>query len=154
MKKFILTSSFAFISVFGLTQHNTVSAGGNASGTGGTVSYSVGQIDYSNQQGTTGSINQGVQQPFEFYLLEIKEGLSVNASLYPNPTNEFIILQIENYNNNFDYKLFDMNGKVLTTHRIESAETHIDMRSYTSGEYLLTIDNQLETIQTIKILKH
>jgi len=40
-------------------------SGGNATGTGGTVSYSVGQVFYTINTGTTGFIVQGVQQPFE-----------------------------------------------------------------------------------------
>ena len=40
-------------------------AGGNASGTGGSVSFSVGQVFYLMNTGTTGSVLEGVQQPFE-----------------------------------------------------------------------------------------
>ena len=39
-------------------------SGGNATGSGGSVSYSIGQIAYSYQTGPSGSINQGVLQPF------------------------------------------------------------------------------------------
>jgi len=154
MTKIALSFLFGGISLLGLSQQNTVSTGGNANGTGGTVSYSVGQIDYSNQQGTNGSINQGVQQPYEFYLLGIGAELTLDVSLFPNPTNEFIILQLENFSNDLKYALTDMNGKIIATDKIESSETHIDMRSYASGQYNLTITNDTTTNQTIKIIKH
>lgn len=146
----ILAVFFAFT---GWTQQNTVSTGGNATGTGGTANYSVGQVDYSNAQGTNGSINQGVQQPFEFYLLGIGEELVIDILLYPNPTNEFIVLQLDNFTNDLKYSLVDMNGKIVAQAAIESKESQIDMRQYASGKYNLTISNDT-TNQTIKIIKH
>lgn len=154
MKKITLASSFAFLSLLGFTQQNTVSTGGNASGSGGSVSYSIGQIDYSNQQGTNGSINQGVQQPFEFYLLEIDEGLSLNVSLFPNPTNEFIVLQFENFTNDISFSLYDMNGKTVAENTIQSAKIEIDMREFAKGGYHLAIKKPNNTIQSIKIIKN
>ncbi|MGC8754863.1 MAG: hypothetical protein ACP5QJ_07625, partial [Thermosulfidibacteraceae bacterium] len=50
----------------GLQAQESVNAtGGNASGNGGTVAYSVGQVVYTTNTGTNGSVAQGVQQPFE-----------------------------------------------------------------------------------------
>jgi hypothetical protein len=49
-------------------QTATVSAGGNAIGTGGSVSYSVGQIAYTNNSNSNGSVAQGVQYPYEIQL--------------------------------------------------------------------------------------
>jgi hypothetical protein len=43
------------------SQNSTLSSGGQATGTGGSVSYSVGQIAYSSLSGTNGSLIQGVQ---------------------------------------------------------------------------------------------
>ncbi len=45
-------------------QQATTATGGDASGSGGTVASSVGQIVYTTNTGTTGSVVQGVQQPF------------------------------------------------------------------------------------------
>ena len=46
-------------------QQGFVAAGGEATGTGGTVSYSVGQVDYFTATGATGVLTLGLQQPFE-----------------------------------------------------------------------------------------
>lgn len=40
-------------------------SGGNATGSGGSVSYSVGQVEYSSNTGSGGSVAAGVQQPYE-----------------------------------------------------------------------------------------
>jgi hypothetical protein len=43
-------------------------AGGEATGSGGSVSYSVGQVVYTTNTGINGSVAQGVQQPYEFQM--------------------------------------------------------------------------------------
>lgn len=49
----------------GLRAQETIPVtGGEASG-GGTVSYTAGQIIYTTNTGTSGSVTQGIQQPFE-----------------------------------------------------------------------------------------
>ncbi|MDD2634269.1 MAG: hypothetical protein PHW82_02085 [Bacteroidales bacterium] len=44
-------------------QESVNTTGGNALGSGGSVSYSAGQVIYTNNTGTSGSVAQGVQQP-------------------------------------------------------------------------------------------
>lgn len=154
MKKIATTGFFTCITLLSFSQQNTVSTGGEATGTGGTVSYSVGQIDYNNSQGSNGSINQGVQQPYEFYELGIKEAFFVNVSLFPNPTNEFIILQLESFTNDLSYALYDLNGKIVVQGIVEALETQIDMRILATGQYNLAIKNATNNIQSIKIIKN
>jgi hypothetical protein len=154
MKKIAITGFFACFGLISFSQQNTVSTGGEATGTGGTVSYSIGQIDYNNSQGSNGSINQGVQQPYEFYELGIKEAFFVNVSLFPNPTNEFIILQFESFTNDLSYALYDLNGKIVVQGIVETVETQIDMRALATGQYNLAIKNATNNIQSIKIIKN
>ncbi|MCX6272178.1 MAG: carboxypeptidase-like regulatory domain-containing protein [Bacteroidetes bacterium] len=46
-----------------LAQQGFVSTGGQATGAGGTVSFSIGQVDYLSAAGNNGTIIQGLQQP-------------------------------------------------------------------------------------------
>ena len=152
MAKITLLIIFGFLTFFGFSQQNTVATGGNATGTNGSISYSIGQIDYANVQGSNGSVNQGVQQPYEFYV-GLNEELSIDLSLFPNPTHEFIILKLENLLEGLSYELFDMNGKLLAQDEIESTETLIDMREFAAGQYHVALSNK-NTHQTIKLIKH
>ncbi len=154
MKKIAATGFFTCLTLLSFSQQNTVSTGGEASGSGGTVSYSVGQIDYTNSLGSNGSVNQGVQQPYEFYELGIKEAYFVNVSLFPNPSNEYIILQFENLTNDLSYALYDLNGKIVVEGIVEAIETQIDMRTFATGQYNLAIKNATNNIQSIKIIKN
>ena len=55
------------------TSHQVLSAsGGDATGSGGSVAYSVGQIVYTTSTGTTGSVAQGVEQANGVYTLQLQ----------------------------------------------------------------------------------
>ena len=59
MKKiFYLIFCLSFF--MGYSQKETLASGGDASGSGGTVSYSIGQIAYEYRSGSNGNLNQGV----------------------------------------------------------------------------------------------
>jgi len=154
MNKIILAGFCACFSLISLAQKNTVSSGGDATGSGGSASYSVGQIDYINSTGSNGSVNQGVQQPYEFFKVGLSEASLMNVNLYPNPTNEFIILQLEDFTNDISYTLYDGNGKLVAEGNIEADKTQIDMRNFARGQYHLSIKNATNDIQSIKIIKN
>jgi hypothetical protein len=154
MKKVIL------ILCFGITtakaQQSTNSAGGNATGTGGTVSFSVGQINYTSNTGTGGSACQGVQQPYEIYAVtsvDDAKGLNINLLAFPNPTFDFLTLKIESANTqNLSYLLFDMNGKLLATQKLDGTETKIPMNNYAAANYFIKIIENNNSIKTFKII--
>jgi hypothetical protein len=77
MRKNILlctTLCLTFILARGQTTGNT--SGGIASGSGGSLTYSVGEVAYTNFSSTSTNINQGVQQPEINALLSVKVFLS------------------------------------------------------------------------------
>lgn len=79
-------------------QQATTDTGGNASGSGGSVAYSVGQIVYTTNTSTNGSVAQGVQQPYEISIVLGIDNHSINLELtaYPNPTAHFLTLNVGN----------------------------------------------------------
>ena len=156
MKKVIL------ILCFGITtakaQQSTNSAGGNATGNGGTVSYSIGQMNYTTNTGTNGSVCQGVQIPYEIFAItnvDEAKGLNINLLAFPNPTFDNLTLKIESANTqNLSYLLFDMNGKLLTTQKIDGTETKIPMNNYAAATYFIKIIENNNTKKTFKIIKN
>lgn len=162
MKKFNVTLVAFCLFGFGTTvqaQNVIPTSGGNASGSEGTVSYTLGQVVYTTSTSTTsGSVAQGVQQPFEISVIAgIKEAENINlvCSVYPNPASDFLTLKVENYDTeNLSYKLFDANGKLLESKKVTGNETIISMANLFSSLYFLkVIDNQKE-IKTFKIIKN
>jgi hypothetical protein len=139
-------------------QNTNPTTGGNATGSGGSVSYSVGQVVYTTNVGTTGSVAQGVQQPYEISIvigLEEAKEINLKVSAFPNPTKEFLNLKVENYNvDNLSYQLFDIQGKLLESKKIESKETSIVTSNLVPATYFLKVIESNKEIKTFKIVKN
>ncbi len=134
---------------------NTVSAGGVSTGTGGTITYSIGQVDDIRATGTGGTILQGVQQPFEIFVVSGVEetGIGLVASVFPNPTANILTLSIINSNlQQIKYKLFDVNGKLLSEQNINEEQTSVEMTGYASGSYFLSVLNNNKELKTFKFI--
>lgn len=153
----ILVMSILPLTSISQTTHETISvSGGNASGTGGSVSYTIGQIVYTTNESSSGSIAQGVQQPYE--ISEIVDGIdqqsgNIICSVYPNPTTDFIILKIENASGAI-YQLFDASGKLVHSSVISDSATRIDMSGLVSATYFLKILQEDRIVKTYKIIKN
>ena len=159
MKTYTL-SFLAFLlslSVNAQTAHQVLSAtGGDASGSGGTVAYSVGQIVYTTNTGTTGSVAQGVEQAYEISSVGIKEtALNISLSVFPNPTSDFLTLKVQYYNNEaLSYNLLDEQGKLVLNEQIITQDTQVAMSTLARGAYFINIVQANKKIQTFKIIKN
>ncbi len=138
-------------------QESANASGGDATGSGGTLAYSVGQIVYTTNTASTGSVAQGVQHAFEIFTLGIKETeLNISLTAFPNPTTENITLQISNYNNErLVYQLFDMQGKQISNGQIVAQQTQINMTILPVATYVVNVVNQQnKKLQSFKIIKN
>jgi len=156
MKKFNLTLIFLCVLQLSYAQETIPSTGGNASGTGGVSNYTVGQLVYTTNISTSGSVSQGVQQAFEFQTLS-NPGLlaaQLTAVTYPNPTTDFIVLKITDTTlKNLQYTLFDLNGKTIARNPIRTSSTEIPMKNLSIGMYLLKLTKKNKPLKTFKVIK-
>jgi len=138
-------------------QNNTVSSGGQASGTGGSVSYTIGQIAYSSLSGSSGSLVQGVQQPYEISIVTniTDVAIDLKAQVYPNPTTDQLILSvaIEEYKN-LRYVLVDQHGKVLKSDRVINTISSFDIGKLSNGIYFLRLFSNKKQIKTFQVIKN
>ena len=141
---------------FAQAQESANASGGNATGSGGTVAYSIGQVVYTTNTGSNGSVAQGVQHAYDIFTVGIKEtALNISLSAFPNPTEENLTLQISDYNNDMmTYQLLDIQGKQLSYGQITAQQTQINMISLPTATYFINIVNQEKrTVQSFKIIK-
>ena len=118
-KKTITSIAFLLLGFGGLhAQESPTATGGEATGTGGTASYSVGQVVYTTNTGTNGSVAQGVQQPYEISTtVGINETtINLELSVYPNPTINYLTLKVEK-TEGLTFQLYDLQGKVIESNR-------------------------------------
>ncbi len=136
-------------------QNNTVSAGGDASGSNGSVSYSVGQIFYKSVEGGNGSISQGMQQTYDIGVITGFENRSIEATLFPNPTVGNVQLNIADFTQNaFEMNLFDAAGKLILTQKIASSTSSFSLNAYASGVYTLSILKDKEQVKSFRIVRN
>lgn len=152
--------SALFLLGFGMTvliaQEAIPASGSNASGNGGTMSYTVGQVIYTTNTDTNGSIAQGVQQPYEISVvagIADANGINLILSAYPNPVTEYIKLKADK-TENLTYQLYDINGKLLENKKIESNETNIVMSNFVNAIYFLKISDNNKEVKSFKIIKN
>ena len=149
---FVLLS---FVSLHAQTSFNAV--GDEASGTEGSLSYTVGQAVFGTYTGSTGSVAQGVQQTYDIVALLGAEISAIKLELvaYPNPTQEILTLKINNYKNEkLTYQLYDLQGKLWNSQSVKGAQTQLDMNDLAVGTYLLSIQDEELLIKTFRIIKN
>ncbi len=158
-KKKLTSIMFLILGFIGLhAQDSLTSAGGKATGSGGTASYSVGQVVYTTNTGTNGSVSQGVQQVYKISTVRLgtrETEPNISLSIFPNPTKDNLTLKIGDYNNEkLSFRLYDMLGKLLSNGKIVTQETKIEMTNLPSTTYFVNVINQEnKKVQTFKIIK-
>ena len=158
-KLIIIVAALVSFGLSSLQAQETVStAGGEASGSGGTVSYTVGQMVYTTNTGTNGYVVQGVQQPYEISVVTgIAEAKDINLSVsaYPNPTTDYLTVKVENYETaNLQYLVFDINGKLLQTVKATGQETQIETNNLVPANYFVKVLENKKEIKVFKIVKN
>ena len=157
MKSLLLGIVFLSSASLADCQNAIPATGGDASSSQGSSSYTLGQVFYSTNNGTTGNLTQGVQQAFEFNTLgtSAPNNIRLKAITFPNPTVDFVILKITDsvVLDNLAYTLFDFSGKSISKQAITSDVTQIKMMHLSMGVYLLKITKLNKPIKTFKIIK-
>jgi len=137
-------------------QESANTTGGDATGLGGTAAYSIGQVVYTTQNSSNGSVAQGVQHAYDVYAIGIEHNeLNVAMDVYPNPTSDNIILQIPDFNNQqLWYRLLDAQGKIIVSEKIVAQQSTINMYPLSSATYFLQVVNQEnKQAQSFSIIK-
>ena len=157
MNKLLSITFFTFLFSFsGLAQKGNVAAGGSGSGSGGSVEYSIGQIDYVTvSTAGTGTITQGLQQPYEIQIMtgiEFKD-ISLSVVAFPNPARDFVQLHISNTDfEKYHFILTDVNGKIISENKIADEKTTIPLMDLAEGIYLIKVSNE-QQLKIFKIIK-
>ena len=136
-------------------QSDVVPLGGTATGSGGTVTYTIGQIAVQSYGDASVSISEGVQQPFEIQTIGLDNypGIALNAVVYPNPTLGNVQLIMDNIQLEGEVTVFDMNGKHLFSKKIEECTTEIPMSNLAPGTYFVNVLNGKQLLKSFKVVK-
>jgi hypothetical protein len=156
MKNKLFYLAFLITETVTYSQQTTLVSSNSTTGLGGSVSYSIGQIAYTTGTGTTETLAQGVQQPYEISTLGVDKytKITLQFSTYPNPTSNKLNVDFGNYDSsNLSYQLMDISGKILEMNKVTSKQTTIDMENRTTAIYFLKISDKNKEIKIFKIIK-
>lgn len=161
-KSVFLTALFTVYVGFGIAdlkaQETVAAAGGSARGGTGSAEYTVGQPVYSYIAGSEGSINEGVQQPWEIQVitgLEDTKDFLLSIAAYPNPTSDLLILKTEKKDiDDLHFQLYNTNGQLLVDQAITGSTTLVHLLHYTSAVYILKISANQDVLKTFQIIKN
>ena len=82
----------------------------------------------------------------------IPEGIhdfDIVRSIYPNPTTNYVTIQVSGQAMGSELRIYDMQGRLMKAQIIDNETVRIDLTSFANGVYLLKADSQ-----TVKIIKH
>src|SRR5512145_2231613 len=100
MNKILTTWFILSVGITGsLAQQTLPATGSNKTSENGSASISIGQFACSHYSTVLAEINEGVQQPYELFVItdiENHEETMLNLKAYPNPASRMLILQAEN----------------------------------------------------------
>ena len=148
---------FALLATIELqAQESPTASGGDATGSGGSSSYTVGQVVYITNTGSNGSVAQGVQQPYEISITTGVNQTTINLeiAIFPNPSTSYLQLNVENEAlENLSFQLIDLQGKVIENKKVIEMQTIVNMEALPKAIYLLNITKNKQVIKTFKVIK-
>ncbi len=134
-------------------------SGSNASGSSGSVTYSIGQVFYTYIGASVYNVAQGIQQQESNASLTIPGNIetpSTEIVLYPNPTTDYVNINMKGYefeNQQGSFKLYDYQGRLLKQNTINQAESQVDLNDLNSSIYILQVIVDNQVLKTFKIVK-
>lgn len=142
-----------------LAQKGVVATGGRASGSGGSVSYSVGQTNDISIKNNVRTVTQGLQQPYEIFVVEedsiIRKDFQISATVYPNPASGYLRLRIDDGKiEDLYYKIFDEQGRLISQQKIVDKLTTISLNELGNSLYFVKVYKSIFLMKSFKIIKN
>lgn len=158
MKKLFFTLLLMSVAFSVMSQSDFVPVGGTATGSAGTVTYTVGQIAVHNASNGDKSVLEGVQQPYEIQTVGVDDypDITLDAIVYPNPTQNYVQLRISNFDipdQGLAAQLYDANGKLLEIYTVSDLLTQFDFSKYPAATYQLRVMDGKMVMKTFRVVK-
>lgn len=134
-------------------QEITASAGDFFANDNQSISFSLGEIVTETFTESNMILTQGFQQS-NLTITSVDPAISSeNISLFPNPVINSMKLNITGEIANMEFKLHNMEGKLLIRKEISDRVTYINFEDYPSGGYLLNIIQNNTLVKSFHISK-
>lgn len=153
MKNLIILALVCF-SFLGLNaQEVTSAAGGTKSTADYEVSWTVGETTIKTFSEGSVTLTQGFHQP-NLIVTPAKIFFdNIEVKVYPNPTREFVTIEMNRLRKSSKYSLYNLAGEKLAEGNLRKLKTKLNLNNQASGSYLLKLSKENQPLRTFKIVK-
>ena len=144
------------LNLTGQTSVNT--CGGDGTGNGGSVAFSIGQVFFQVVEDPQISFSEGVQQAFEISIvdgIEEEDPLSFVISAFPNPTMDVLHIELKDeFTGSVMFQVHDAIGNLIQEGEVSTSKFTIQTTDWSGGAYYLHVYNT-DSLQssTLKFIK-
>jgi len=135
-------------------QESLNASGGNATGNGGQVSYSYGQVFYHHLNGDNAKIQEGIQNSYQIINNTPENSSLIKLELYPNPSKNLLHLTLSDFKQGLSYTIFSTQGQLLQSRQITTTSTLISISKYANQLLIISINQQDQKIGSFTIIKN
>ena len=157
-KKSILFVFFSIITSLSNAQSGFVSLGATISNQQGSISYSIGQSAFVNSKSNEGSMEFGLQQPYQYISVTSIPGINSaeGINIFPNPTRESLLITGFNslsLSDQMSTQIVSQSGQILKQYPISNTALKIDVKNLNPGTYFLTMIQNYKILNVYKFIK-
>tara|TARA_Y100000389_G_scaffold19583_1_gene16942 strand:- start:434 stop:901 length:468 start_codon:yes stop_codon:yes gene_type:complete len=149
------TALFAFIILFttNLFSQDVISSQGDSyTDSSASIDFTIGEVVSFTGSSIENNITQGFHQTNWSFVSVVNHVPRYEATIYPNPAEDFLNIQASLYEN-VSYLLYDEMGKLILQGRLLSEKTSLEVNQLATGRYSLILNNSKENLKTFNIIK-
>ena len=131
------------------------SDGGHSSNNQFSLDYTIGEVvtEFGQDSANRNHLTQGFQQTM-LAIVSVEEHVQdIEIDVYPNPAVDHLNVSIPTLQEDMQFALFDMQGKLIEQQKINSEAFTIGFSNMSTGNYLLVFSNKDQRIKTLQVQK-
>ena len=131
------------------------SDGGHSRNNQFSLDYTIGEVvtEFGQDSASGVHLTQGFQQTM-LSIVSIEEHVqNIEIDVYPNPTVDYLNVSIPTLQEDMQFSLYDMQGKLIDQQKINSKAFTIGFSNQSTGNYLLVFSTKDQRIKTLQVQK-
>lgn len=113
----------------------------------------IGELSVEQKESGVYILSEGFEQPFFVQQWVMVDELKIHLSIYPNPAQNYIQVDADQYSNLY-LEVFDIRRRIVLSHVLEDKETKVDISTLNQGTYFIRIQDDNSIIETFKLVKY
>lgn len=141
----IAIGGFAFANAQSISPDVIATAGDHYVSSNAQLSWTIGEPVIETVQAGGNIITQGFHQTtLTVTSIDETSAVSLDVSIYPNPTSDRVIISIPDNQYDFTVEMYDLNGKMVMSDKINRVDNQkeLDVTSLATSYYLLKLVSQ------------